>query len=310
MSSDQSSPGRLQQSGVTIALMAFMIFPFGDAIVKSMAGDWPAPAVAALRFTIGSLILGAILWRQEGAAGFRRETFSLVHVGRGLALTLATITFFSAIFIMPLAEAAAIQFVNPILTVLLSSWLLKERLSLPAWVATFLAFGGVLIMLRPNLAEFGWVAVLPLLSAVGASTIIILNRVAGASGTLWQAQFQMSLWGAIFLSITAAAGHFLFEDVRIPGPPAWHVVARCLAVAMVQSTAHFLLYLATTRATASSIAPIIYLQLIIATIISVVIFKDPVDAMSLVGGLLILASGLFHWMTSDGRHVLRRWFAR
>ena len=151
------------RSGVTLALIAFMIFPFGDAFIKSMSGEWPAPAVAALRFSLGIVIFGAMLWHREGIDAFRFRHFRLIHVARAFALSIATITFFSAIFIMPLADAAAIQFINPILTVLLSSWFLKERLPFSAWIGTLIAFAGVLIMLRPNFAAFGWVAALPLI---------------------------------------------------------------------------------------------------------------------------------------------------
>ena len=306
-----SSDTEAERSGVTLALMAFMIFPVGDAFIKSMSGDWPAPAVASLRFFLGTLIFGLILWRREGLASFHPSQFRAIHIARGFALAVATITFFSAIFIMPLADAAAIQFINPILTVLLGGWFLKERLPMTAWVATLIAFVGVLIMLRPNLAAFGWVALLPLISAVGVSSLIILNRVAGSTGSpngsMWQAQFQLALWGTLFLTLGATMGHFLVDSLAVTSPPAWHVWLRCMITAMIQSVAHFLLFLATVRATASSIAPITYLQLVMATGISVLVFEDPVDAMTLSGGLLVIVSGLYHWLSSDGRHVVRQW---
>lgn len=306
MSSTQQDSTQQERSGVTLALTAFMIFPVGDAIIKSMAGDWPAPAVAALRFFLGTLIFGLILWHKEGGDALHPRHYRMIHVARGLALAIATLTFFSAIFVMPLADAAAIQFINPILTVLLGGWFLKERLPGTAWVATLIAFVGVLIMLRPNLAAFGWVALLPLISAFGVSGLIILNRVAGAGGSLWQAQFQLALWGTLFLTLGALLGHLLMPALRVEALPEWHVVVRCLVTATVQSVAHYLLFLATVRATASSIAPITYLQLIMATAVSVMVFRDPVDSLTLLGGLLVIVSGLYHWISSDGRHVLRR----
>ncbi|MEM1231242.1 MAG: EamA/RhaT family transporter, partial [Pseudomonadota bacterium] len=55
------------------------------------------------------------------------------------------------------------------------------------------------------------------------------------------------------------------------------------------------LYLATTRATAAAVAPLVYVQLVVATAISVLAFGDPVDAFSLIGALLIVAAGLYLW---------------
>lgn len=41
-----------------IALAGFCSLSVGDAVVKSMAGEWPAPAVSALRYCLGAFGLG------------------------------------------------------------------------------------------------------------------------------------------------------------------------------------------------------------------------------------------------------------
>ncbi len=70
---------------------------------------------------------------------------------------------------------------------------------------------------------------------------------------------------------------------------------KCAIIALTATGCHFLLYMATMRTTAAVIAPLVYIQLIIATIISVYIFGDPIDEITLVGGALILLSGVFLW---------------
>ena len=180
-----------------LALVAFAGFPLGDAVIKSMAGDWPAPAVAALRFTIGALALAVILFVREGRRGFQVNR-PWLHMARGFALFVGTISFFSAIYIMPLADAVAISFINPILTALFSGWFLRENMPPRTWVATIIAFGGVLIMLRPNVSAFGWVAILPLISAFAMSTMLILNRMVSTQRSIFAAQFYIAFWAAIF----------------------------------------------------------------------------------------------------------------
>ncbi len=281
-------------SGILLALIAFSGFPIGDAFIKSMAGDWPAPAVAALRFTIGAIALAAILFWREGRTGFQISR-PWLHAARGLALTVGTLTFFSAIYIMPLADAVAISFVNPILTALFSGWFLNEKMRPATWVATIVAFGGVLIMLRPNVAAFGWIAILPLITAVAMAAMLILNRMVSSQRSIFAAQFYIAFWAAIFLSIAAGIGHFVLPVMYIPGAPDWGVILRCMIVAVTATSCHFLLYMATMRTTAAAIAPIVYIQLIIASLISVFIFGDAIDPLALVGGGLILLSGLFLW---------------
>ena len=285
------------RSGVIFALCAMSGFPVGDAIIKSMAGDWPAPAVAALRFSIGACALALILLVREGREGFRVRR-PLLHVARGVALAAGTISFFSAVYVMPLADAVAISFVNPMLTALASGLFLGEKMRPATWVSTIVAFGGVLIMLRPNVAAFGWVAVLPLVAAFAMSAMLILNRMVSGQRSVVAAQFMISFWAAVFLIAAAGLGHLLVPAaMTIPGPPPWHVVARCMAVAVTATSCHFLLYMATVRTTAAKVAPLVYIQLLVATAISVIIFDDPLDSATLLGGALILLSGGLLWMS-------------
>ncbi|MEL6875866.1 MAG: DMT family transporter [Pseudomonadota bacterium] len=281
-------------SGITLALIAFSGFPIGDALVKSMALDWPAAAVAALRFTIGAIALALILVWREGRQGFQIRR-PWLHAARGLALATGTITFFSAIYIMPLAEAVAIAFVNPIITALLSGWFLKEKMRPATWLATFIAFGGVLIMLRPNVAEFGWVAILPLISACAMAAMLILNRMVSSQRSITAAQFYLSFWTALFLIVTAAAGHALVPVMAVSGLPSLEVILKCGFIAFTATCCHFLLFMATMRTSAASVAPLVYIQLIISGVISVYIFDDPLDPIAIVGAMLILISGLLLW---------------
>lgn len=294
MNADLSRGPKAAAGGITLALVAFAGFPLGDAVIKSMAGDWPAQAVAALRFSIGALALAVILFFREGRSGFHVNR-PWLHVARGFTLFVGTITFFSAIYIMPLADAVAISFINPILTALFSGWFLNEKMRPGTWVATIIAFGGVLIMLRPNVAAFGWVAILPLISAFSVSAMLILNRTVSAGRSIFAAQFYIAFWAAIFLIMATAVGHWFVPLMTIPGTPDWDVVWRCVLVAITATGCHFLLYMATMRTTAAAIAPIVYIQLLIATVISVFVFGDPIDRTAMMGGLLIMFSGLLLW---------------
>ncbi|MEO9635874.1 MAG: DMT family transporter [Parasphingorhabdus sp.] len=280
--------------GITLALLAFAGFPLGDAVIKSMAGDWPAQAVAALRFSIGALALGIILLFREGRQGFSVNR-PWLHMARGFSIFVGTITFFSAIYIMPLADAVAISFVNPILTALFSGWFLKEKMQPRTWIATIVAFCGVLIMLRPNVAAFGWVAILPLISAIAMAAMLILNRMVSSQRSVFAAQFYSAFWAATFLVIATVIGHWLVPVMAVPSVPDWDVILRCALVALTATGCHFLLFMATMRTTAAAIAPIVYIQLLVATAISVFVFGDPIDRTSMMGGLLIIFSGLLLW---------------
>ena len=277
-----------------LGLAGFGLLSIGDSVVKSLAGEWPGTAAAALRFLLGAAGLGAILWWREGGRGFAAPSPGL-QAARGAALALASCMFFLAVYAMPLAEATAIQFVSPMLTALLSAWLLHERIGARTWGAILLAFAGVLIVLRPNVAALGQAALLPLGAAVGMAALVLLNRRSGGDVSPLAAQFFVAAFAAPFLLVAALAGHASGAAGLVIGWPSATVVARCAAVAVTASTAHWLIYRATLRASAAAIAPTVYVQIIVASLIGLLWFGDWPDAAAVGGTALIIAAGLWLW---------------
>lgn len=275
-------------------LAGFALLSVGDSVIKSIAGQWPGTAVAGLRFALGAAGLGALLWWRQGRAAFRIPRLWL-QVARGAALAFASLLFFLAIFVMPLAEATAIQFASPMLTALLSAALLGERVPRAAWGAISLAFAGVMIVLRPNIDLLGLAALLPLGAAAGMAALMMLNRLGAHDVSPLAAQFHVAAFATPFLLLAALVGHVSgAPDLRIAWPDIG-VVLRCAAVAVSASIAHALIYQATTRASAAAIAPTVYVQIIAATLIGMVWFGDWPDAVALGGTALIIAAGLFLW---------------
>ena len=83
-----------ERSGLAYAVTGFAVLSCGDAVVKSMAGEWPPYAVAALRFAIGAIGLSVLLWRKEGVEAFRPQNWKL-QLARGICLAFASACFAS-----------------------------------------------------------------------------------------------------------------------------------------------------------------------------------------------------------------------
>src|SRR3546814_14831473 len=90
-----------------------------DGIVKSTAGEWPGPAVAALRYVFGAAALGVLLAIRHGRAGFVVPRMG-IQFGRGASVAMATLCFYVGVQLMPLADVTAVQFVSPVFVALLS----------------------------------------------------------------------------------------------------------------------------------------------------------------------------------------------
>lgn len=283
-----------ERTGLLLALLGFAALSPGDAIVKTMAGQWLPAAVAALRYSIGAAGLGALLWWKEGWRGFAYPRPG-VQLMRGLGVGAATLGFFSAVFVMPLATATAIVFLSPIITAVLAIVFLGEPSRRATWVAAIAGFIGVLVLLRPGFSDLGWAAALPLLAAFGMSLTMLGNRMSAQLASPLAMQFSIASIAAAFLVLAALVGAFSGVETLAVNTPDWTVVARCAVVAVTATSAHWLVYLGTTRAGASTIAPTTYVQIIVAVILGVLLFGDIPDALTLLGAAIIIGAGLYLW---------------
>ena len=285
------------RSGLLYALCGFTLLSIGDAVIKSIAGAWPGTAVAALRYLIGAIGFGALLFLKEGRQGFAMPMPKL-QLLRGFSVAMATICFFSSIFLMPLADATAIGFTSPMITAIFSAMFLHERTHATKWIAIFVAFGGVLLIMRPNVMELGWVALLPLAAAMSMAFMIIGNRAVAGTGSPLLMQFLVASLAVPFILCAAFIGHFSGVEALHVGVPDWTIIARCTLVAVTASFGHWLIYMATTRASAAEIAPMTYVQLLIAVGLGIILFGYLPDLTSLAGAGIIVASGLILWRGS------------
>lgn len=286
-----------ERSGILLAVAGFSSLSVGDAIIKTMAGEWSPLAVAALRFSIGAIGLSLLLLRAEGPAAFRPRR-PWLQVARGACLAFATLCFFSAIFVMQLAEAMALAFVSPLFVALFSGPLLKEKVRPAVWIASPLALVGVLLVLRPNFAELGWMAGLPILSAFFFALMVIANRASAGGGSALSMQAFIACLATPFLIAAAAIGHWTGVPSLRVDLPDWSIVARCTLVAVTASAAHWLAYLGTMRAGAATIAPMVYVQMIVATALGYAMFGDVPDLATIGGAAVIIAAGLYLWLTT------------
>lgn len=280
-----------KSNGFLIALAGFALLSCGDAVIKSMAGEWPATAIAALRFCIAIPLLGILVLAQNGKQALVVHRPAL-QAARGVSIAFASLLFFLSLFFMPQAEATAIVFVNPILTAILSLVFLRERMSHSGWLSAAVALCGVALILRPNLAELGLIALLPLVAAFFFACMMIFNRMAAGTGTAVVLQFYLALAATPLLMLFAVTGHYSGIEALEVTTPDWSIVARCAIVAVSASLAHGLIYVGTTRANAAVAAQAVYIQLPVALAIDAFIFRHWPDLAAMIGVALIIAAGL------------------
>ena len=150
--------------GIALMIAAVSTFTCLDTTSKYLAQHYPVPAIVWARYVVHMVLMALVLGPRMGA-GLLRTTNLRLQLIRGVVLAASSLVFLSALRLMPLAEAAAIAFMTPIIIAVLAGPVLGERVERRTWVALAGGFVGVLLIVRPGGGLFTPAALLPLASA-------------------------------------------------------------------------------------------------------------------------------------------------
>ena len=276
------------RQGMLLFLAALLCFACYDAFAKQMLYQFPATVMNLSRYTAVCILALWVMYRYGNWSALR---WSQVRSGkllllRSLMLAIVATCFMTALASMPLAEATAIYFTAPLIMVALSPWLLGEQVGRVQWIAVLLGFVGMLLIVRPgnNLPVAG--TVLMAISAVCYALFQVLTR--KLSGVV-PTSVQFAYMAVFCLVITNLPAIF----TPIEALPNTAQTLLLLAGGFVSGGAQLLLLEAFQRASASVLAPMNYLQLLLAVLISTFWFQRPPDTLALYGMLLIGAAGVY-----------------
>lgn len=275
------STARLRAIGLALAGVA--LFGLLDMQAKVLGGLYPVPEVIWARYAGHCLLMLVVLGPRHGRGLVRTGRLG-VQLARGVLLLLSTGFFFTALSYLPLAEAAAIGFVAPLLVTLLSIPMLGERVGWRRLTAVAVGFGGVLVILRPGGSLFTPAALLPLCTAVTYGLYQILTRRIGISEKPVASLFYTSLVGALAMTLVVP---FVWVG------PDWRHLPMFLALGVCGGVGHFLMIRALQLAPVSLIAPFGYSAIIWSLLFGWLVFGQFPDRISLVGIAVVVASGLY-----------------
>jgi drug/metabolite transporter (DMT)-like permease len=278
--------------GLLLMVIAVMLAPVADIFSKLAVSHVPAIEIGAARFLVQILAMVPmlIMIRSIGEISWHATKY---NAARGFFNSISMIAFVSALKYMEVADAIAIFFVEPIMLTVMSAIFLKERIGIHRIGACILGFIGTLIVVRPSFAEFGWVAVLPMICAFGVASNVLISRVHSQRENPWAMQFQSGIWGLIFCSIPLILGSSLnWDGMEFVMPYDWILVFVILG-GLTNSLSGLLGIYAAKVVPGATLAPLQYFEIFSATLFGWLIFNHFPDAMKWVGITLIIASGLY-----------------
>jgi drug/metabolite transporter (DMT)-like permease len=125
--------------------------------------------------------------------------------------------------------------------------------------------------------------------------LFILNRRVGGLAPVIVMQFVVAVMALPILFALAAFGHFSGDPAQLVTWPEWSVVLRCAVVAVTATLGHWCIFRATELASAATIAPMTYVQLLVAVAAGALFFGDMPTWTMAGGAALIISGGLWLW---------------
>ncbi len=278
---------RVQNNALAVGLIgvATAFIAATTLMAKALGGDTFGAPLPALQISHGRFLFAFVVI--GSATLILRPALERPHWGLHIARTACgwggiTLMFASVAFI-PLADATAISFLNPVFAMMLAIPLLGEKVGRIRWSAAAMAMAGAAVLLRPTPDSFQPAALL----ALGAAMVMGMELIFIKKLARRENPFQILLVNNfIGLGIATLAVLPVWQP---PTTAQWAVLAGiggCMALAQTCFVN------AMARADASFVAPFSYATLIFATLYDIAFFGVIPDAVSLLGAAIIIAGAV------------------
>ena len=270
-------------------------FALEDMFMKAAAQHMPVGQLMALFGLIGTAAFALVAWRQ-GEAVVHPAMLSRPMILRAGFESSGRLFYTLAIALTPLSNASAIMQATPLVVVAGAALFLGEQVGWRRWLAIWVGFVGVLMILRPGMAGFDAASGLAVLGTLGFAGRDLATRV--APRVLSNAQL-----GVCGFSVLMPVGLLLLGWT---GGAHWPDAAGWLALvlgAFFGLTAYAALTQAMRTGEVSVVTPFRYSRLLFGVGLGMVVFAERPDGMTWAGAAVILLSGLYIMVRQNRRRA-------
>ncbi|WP_242671341.1 DMT family transporter [Hylemonella gracilis] len=268
--------------GMLLALGALACFATLDTSAKIVALTLPVLLGLWFRYIFQAVLTTVVMLPQRGRAIFHTRRPGL-HVLRGALLAVTSLLTFLSVKYMPVGEFTAIAMIAPLVVTLLAASLLGEHVSRLRWTLIAGGFVGTLIIIRPGGELFGWHVLLPLAQVGTHSSFQLLTGKMVQTEDAVTMHFYTGWVGALLASLALP---FIWVT-----PQTWPEWSALVLMGLTGTIGHFALIQAYRRAPASTLMPLMYVQIAFAMFAGWIVFGHFADGWGLLGMLLIASCG-------------------
>lgn len=282
-----SSPSALERTeniplGIGLMVLGMFLFSINDTLGKWLAATYTVGQILLFRSIAATVVLAPVVHRQ-GKAELMRLPRPVLQGLRIFFITAEVACFYAAVAVLPLADAVTYYLAGPIYVTLLAAVFLGERVGWQRWAAVLIGFAGVVLALQPSASVFGWHAIIAFIGSIFYAFVMIITRLLRGTPDVTMAAWQ--IWATLLFGILVA-------------PIGWVSVtvgdAMLLGLlGIVALVAILCINRALKIAPASVIVPYQYTLIVWAVAFGFLVFGDVPETLTIIGGLIIVAAGLF-----------------
>lgn len=270
--------------GVALFVLGVFLFACLDATTKYLAGYYAVPLIVAFRYIVHLALMFFLLAPSHGRTMVRTQRTGLV-IARAACLAATSLFAGLALQRMPVAESTAIVFLAPLIVVVLAGRVLGESVGLRGWLAALAGFCGILLIARPGAGLDPVGIALALCAAATSAGYGLLSRILVRTERTVALLFWTALVGSVIFGLALP---WSWGGLK-PTPLQLLLFA---ATGLFGGLGHFLFTAAHRNAPASTLAPLMYAQLLFAGLLSAIVFGHVPDRLALLGMAIVAAAGV------------------
>lgn len=206
------------------------------------------------------------------------------HVARASLNVVNMMTWFTAISLAPLAEVVALGFMAPIFATVLGVIFLREVVGIRRWTAILVGFAGTLIVLQPGFDTVTIGHGLTLMAAVLWAGVLLIIK------SLSRTESSITIVAYMSILMTPMS---LIPALFVWAWPTYSELAWLVLIGFTGAAAQYLLAQAFHEAEIGVIMPFDFAKLIWIAVIAYVAFAEVPTVTTLLGGVIIFASGVY-----------------
>ena len=269
--------------GIILILLTYLSFGILDTIQKTAVQYHSVFVLLFVKYTF-CLIFSFFIAKKNNVKNYYLSNNYKIQITRCILSVCEACFFVLSFRYLALADAHTIGSLSPVLVVFFSYLILREKINLATWVAIGISFFGVILIMRPGLTIFNPYLVIPLLAAFFYSLFQIATRLNAQYDDNETMLFYNGLIGVIITSILSI---FFWQPLHS------FSFIFFIFLGFFFCAGLFLQIKALSITPASVLAPYNYTIIVWAILFGLVVYKEIPDIFTIIGAIIIVASGVF-----------------